>query len=70
MMGVANPNIIFLQKTAARKALNHNNLSIDQYKNIIKKLEELEEIMRYEKKLKEYKISETKEKLHKEYTSV
>ena len=65
-----NRSLIFLQRTAARKALEQKQLSREKYEDIIKTLNHLEEKMRYEKKLQEYSINKTKEMLYKEYTSV
>ncbi|WP_060788925.1 hypothetical protein [Geobacillus zalihae] len=65
-----NYSLIFLQRIAARKALEQKQLSREKYEDIMKTLDNLEEKIRYEKKLQEYNINKTKEMLYKEYTSV
>ncbi|WJQ07671.1 hypothetical protein QT235_03175 [Geobacillus stearothermophilus] len=65
-----NYSLIFLQRIAARKALEQKQLSREKYEDIMKTLDNLEEEIRYEKKLQEYNINKTKEMLYKEYTSV
>ena len=61
-----NKDNILLQKAAARAALDKGSLRYDQYQRILKKLNEVEEEINYEKKLREFKMNEAKSKILKD----
>lgn len=58
-----NKDLIILKKTAARISLDNGGISLDEYKLIMEKIREVEEELEYEKKLVEFKINETKQKI-------
>ncbi|WP_141432398.1 hypothetical protein [Bacillus sp. 03113] len=54
---------VFLQKVAARTALEKGNISHEQYKLLMQRIENIEEEINYENKLRNYKMDEAKRKL-------
>lgn len=51
---------IVLQRTAARAALDKGNIKYSQYQQIIRDLNDREESLHYQNKLRSYKMDEAK----------
>ncbi|MES1040618.1 hypothetical protein [Peribacillus simplex] len=61
---------IKFKKTVTKAALNKGAINEDQYELIMQDLKELEEIQKYEEKLKEYRIKEAKDLYSKKLVTI
>jgi len=58
-----NKDLLFLKKAVTRVALNKGAINANEYENLLKNINALEEKINYENKLRQYKINETKRKI-------
>lgn len=59
-----------LTKTIARASLEKGSITLEQYNSFMKKLNEEEEELKYEEKLKDYRMQEAKKQYSKKLVSI